>query len=226
MAGFSSRGRRLFRYMLQTRRGHLFIVVASVLLVGGIVKLTYTGKVTPWWNWVEPISGLATLFVAMAVWFGELQQDWENSLPKHLTVSFWHKNAAGSIEKEVMRCENAYLASEGDIRAWGQQLGGQMDTWKVDQGDRFLDLEPNIIQEGPEIVDNEYLLYKVKFILTRLPRGYRQHFKAKYDQDCVVRQGETEVTSDIFFETENTLAVHWQRSEDGSFIKHDAFPGR
>jgi len=104
-----------------------------------------------------------TLAIAALVWLGETMQDWENALPKRLTVSFVHEGT------EIMRCEQAYLAGEGDIRAWGQQLGGQMAGVLL-QFDPLIRQEPGSITSDPK-TGKLIKLYAVTFRLTALPEA-------------------------------------------------------
>lgn len=100
----------------------IFFALTAFALVTGIVLLGLNQTISPnnWWAIVEPIIGVSTLAVAIAVWIGELYRDWEEILPKRLTVRFKYTG------RSVFICENAYLAGEGDIRSWAQQIGGQM----------------------------------------------------------------------------------------------------
>jgi len=74
-----------------------------------------------------------------------------------------------------MRCEHAYLAGTGDIRNWGQQIGGQM------AGNRSLQFEPYIEElEGEEIPDaqgNFFKPYTVTFYLIELPEAQQRFMK-------------------------------------------------
>ena len=115
-----------------------------------------------WWtHLLDPVIGLGTFMVAVLVWYNEKKQDWENKLPKKLTVFFKYKG------KNLMSCKEAYLASEGDIRAWAQQIGSQMS------GGARLDFKPFIQQDQPKNVhakDGWYRLYTVTFFLDDIPK--------------------------------------------------------
>jgi hypothetical protein len=156
--------KNICQFLWQTRSGYLIFTIVVALSVILLVAITFTNGNTPWWNWLEPLTGTTTLAVAIAVWLGELKQDWENALPKRLTVSFFYR------DQEYMRCEKAYLAGEADIRAWGQQLGLQM------AGSKMLSLNPSIEQSPGIIVVDENTnqkikLFVVKFYLNSLPEG-------------------------------------------------------
>ncbi|OPL17079.1 MAG: hypothetical protein AVO38_05610 [delta proteobacterium ML8_D] len=105
--------------------------------------------------------GFGTFLVAIAIWFGELKQGWENSLPKRLTVEFLYKG------RRLMLCEEAYLAGESDIRAWGQQVGAQMSGVRNLKFLPFIEQEPGMIKETR--TGEAYKLYEVRFTLIELP---------------------------------------------------------
>jgi hypothetical protein len=54
----------------------------------------------------------------------------KNSLEKRLSIDFNFKDLNGAI-KTAMKCEGAYLSGQDDIRAWGQQIGKQMNDQKL-----------------------------------------------------------------------------------------------
>ena len=115
-----------------------------------------------WWSkWVDPILGVGTFLAAIGVWINNLSTDWEDDLPKRLSILFMYEGRA------VMMCEEAYLASEGDIRAWGQQIGSQMS------GKSRLDMQPYIKQEQGVVRSDEqgkiYKYYLAIFYLNQLP---------------------------------------------------------
>jgi hypothetical protein len=157
--------RSLLKYAWLTKKWHLLCVF--FIFIALIVSVR-PWKPTPdciWWEWVEPVTGMTTLVVAIFVWINELTQDWENSLPKRLTVNFFYKG------EKKMACERAYLAGEGDIRAWGQQLGGQMS------GNPQLRFEPSIVQtigkrDYDEVTGERIKLYTVDFNLTEFPPAF------------------------------------------------------
>lgn len=100
------------------------------LLVSALALLTMIGSVTGlldfdwlrrlWTGQLDPLVSLATLLIAMLVWFSDARRNWLAGLPCKLTVVFAYQ------KKERIRCERADLASPADIRAMGQQLGRQM----------------------------------------------------------------------------------------------------
>ncbi len=108
----------LFSYAYETRRGQLALILAITILMSFLIAL---GNKEKWWdNLLDPAIGLGTFLFAIFVWYRDLAQNWENSLPKRLSVRFVFD---GQL---VLFCRNAQLASEADIRQWGQQIGSQM----------------------------------------------------------------------------------------------------
>ena len=131
----------------------------------GILFYFYRGfdpTMEQWSKIIDPVLGLLTLLVAGFVWFDEMSREWEDNLPKRLTVTF--KLKEGNTYREVMRCEEAYLAGASDIRQWGQQIGMQMTRGKR------LDFQPFIAQDEP-LIERDYKLYRITFFLTKLPNA-------------------------------------------------------
>lgn len=155
----------------------LEIVVLGVIIQIGMFTLArltgYDNLSTLIWSVAEPTTGLTTLLVVIAVFYRELEQDWENSLPKSLTVNFEYK------EKLVLRCEDAFLAGEADIRQWGQQIGKQMAE------NENLFFLPNIKQILPstdkkderDVSEVRKKRYEVIFTLTKLPTSVDEFYK-------------------------------------------------
>jgi hypothetical protein len=155
------------RYAWGTRKIHIVCALLAIAALTFLVRPWIGEPNSKWWNWMEPITGASTLVVAILVWFNEVNQDWDNSLPKRLSVTFSFEG------KKVMVCERAYLAGEGDIRQWGQQLGRQM------AGDRTLSFEPSIKQTAGKqgydgLSGGRVKLYTVEFQLTELPKGSKE----------------------------------------------------
>ncbi|MDD5037492.1 MAG: hypothetical protein PHE55_22420 [Methylococcaceae bacterium] len=160
-------------YILKHRRAYpnALCGLVALLFLNYLVGGKLIGANTFWWNnFLDPIVGLGTLFTAIAVWFGEMNQDWLSSLPKQLTVEFYYQG------RLFMRCENADLASEADIRALGQQIGGQMAAKDEKSKPELLLLKAPAIQysDGKLNSDNTALCYQAIFELTALPEKLEQ----------------------------------------------------
>lgn len=118
---------RVLLYALLNRWHFVLVVCVFVLSIMVISGLDLARGAAPfvrfndWWaRGFEPLFGALTLLVAIAVWFGELRQDWIASLPKRLDVLFLYEGSP------LMVCEHADLSSEADIRPLGQQIGLQL----------------------------------------------------------------------------------------------------
>jgi hypothetical protein len=91
--------------------------------IGVVAILVYAALNTHfeyWWNKIEMPIVFGTFIFSLTISFKSFFKEWEDSLPKLLSVAFIHNN------KLIMLCKNAGLSHEGDIRAWAQQIGIQM----------------------------------------------------------------------------------------------------
>jgi len=158
--------------MQQSFWNHLMMAQRWPLVVSALLILALAGAVRGWHGidaigdvWADkfdPLISLATLLVAVLVWWGEARQDWIASLPCKLTAVFVHN------QRTLMICELADLASEADIRAMGQQLGRTMN------GGQDLKLAlPAFRKSGgmPEVGENGeiYRHYTIRFQLLEAP---------------------------------------------------------
>ena len=75
-----------------------------------------------WNDELDQIVSLATLMVAIFVWFGEISENWKKTLPKRLTVRFLDDN-----NQLVLLCIRAKLSDIGDMRNLAQQIGRHMN---------------------------------------------------------------------------------------------------
>jgi hypothetical protein len=123
---------------------------------------------TRWNTDLDQIVSLATLMIALFVWYGEIAEDWKNNLPKRLTVRF-----ENDMNELVMLCIKAYLSDVADIRALGQQIARQMCENK--------DIHfraPYVKRNAGEILYDSgigyFLHYEVTFTLTSRPDGLLQ----------------------------------------------------
>lgn len=150
--------RKLVReYAWKRHRGHIVITIMAVLLLGfGAFALnelhppinlqnsttSLSTSPTNWADWlvrIQAFLALPTLLVAIFVWYGEIQEDWENSLPKRMSVFFIHNGLP------VIICRYVWLAGEDDLRAWGQQVAAQA----VDV--QYLSFYPNVNAQTPKL---------------------------------------------------------------------------
>lgn len=147
--------------------GAIVIAIAIIFFFYRPITL-HMGISQKWNSWLEAYISLATLLIAVLIWYNEKRQDCIISMPKRLTVHFLYQ------KKYIMTCHEAYLASEGDIRAWGQQIGGQMAEHN------YLSFYPYITQKKPILSDDKtYMMYEVFFYLKELPIPKTNEIKYK-----------------------------------------------
>ncbi len=113
-------------------------------------------------DWLDPIIGIITLFIALLVWLIQLSREWEDSLSKRLTVQY---DFNGKI---IMICEEALLVGESDIRNWGQQIGAQMSFTPILKFDPYFKIEKAKLKYNTKW-DEWYKFYAVTFYLNELP---------------------------------------------------------
>lgn len=147
-------------------------------------------------TWNDKVE-VATFFVTLFLLYKTMQDEWKETLPLRLNVTFTNN------DKKVMVAESVYLAHEADVRNWTQQTGSQMS------GERFLEFDLILTQKGPEVsfdtVSGEpFKLYTCHMNLTKVPlkieesfnNGYYLHWKYAFDgksKQCFqVKQDETE----------------------------------
>ena len=124
------------------------------LAIGIVILFIATGNIES----LQKVAGsleAVTLIAATFIAFSILRNQRLDSLDKKLTVEFYFDN------KIVLRCENAYLAGESDIRQWGQSI-----AQLINHGTR-LDFEPYIKESSVLITHNnvQYRCYTVQFTL-------------------------------------------------------------
>lgn len=147
-------------YAWQTRRSQISCGGLALAAVCLIIWLPFPSSPkwphTCWWNWAEPIVGITTLATALAVWWGEVGQDWENNLEKRLNVTFQYQG------KDRLVCTGLRLTGENDIRALSQQIGRQMNSNNDLKFDLFIKQESKIITPRNKKKFNDFKLYIVK----------------------------------------------------------------
>ena len=129
-----------------------------------------------WWTpFADPLTGLVTFMIALLVWYNEGRHAREEKLPKRLTVRFLHEG------RLVLFCENASLATKGDIRKWGQQIGKQMNhnqRLKLNITFTIAEQKPRKFADG-----NRYKPYFIEFHLAELPFTPESDSRDKLTQD-------------------------------------------
>lgn len=126
-----------------------------VLLWYIVLKPFIEGETDTFFDFFDPILSFITASLAIVIWYNEMVERWEESLPKKLTVNYVYNNEL------VLRCEEAYLADQSDIRTWGQQIGNQMAGGN-------LNFHPFLKQKPRKLIKTDgqlYWLYEVFFFL-------------------------------------------------------------
>lgn len=173
-----SRGQHLARIWLHALQARplqiagsglgLLVVVGALVLVPGLhPPATPLAESSDWVDWLEKIQtlfGLATLLVAVFVWYGELREDWTEQLPRLLTFAYFHDGLPALV------CWHAYLPGEDDIRALAQQLGGRQMVREELQMRPVVDALPTqLLTDGRRT----YLHHRVRLELTQVPDRFR-----------------------------------------------------
>lgn len=188
--------RKLIReYAWKHHRGHIAITIVAVLLLclGAYAwndlhppiqsqnsNTASSTSPTNWADWlirIQAFLGLPTLFVAIFVWYGNIQKDWENDLPNRMSVFFLHNGLPAII------CRYVWLAGEDDLRAWGQQVAAQA------VGEPRLSFYPNVSAQIPKLAiwidGNICKHYTVCFELMDMDQEKKQNlFLKKYSGKC------------------------------------------
>lgn len=156
--------------------GAFMALVAFGVLFWNELQIPSTSFNTPegiveWLLNAQTILGMGTLFVALFVWIGEIEEDWENDLPKRLSVFFfWEANP-------LIVSRYAWLAGEDEIRTWGQQVGVQAQDAQLGEkpSDLFLHFGPDVQARDPEFLIGPegavWKHYSVCFRLTGLNKS-------------------------------------------------------
>ena len=155
---------KLWRYTYTQARLRMWTIVLLASLL--IVLELLIGWVQNLWDVVGPFITLLTLGIALLVWYQQVREEWEEDyLPKRFTAHFSFQG------REVMRCENAHLTAEGDIRALAQQIGSQMvDPDPQGRPTQLLFVAPEVKVTGPIVNKREkFVHYTVRLNLKKLP---------------------------------------------------------
>ena len=176
------RRRLILNYAWRHHRSRIVIIILCliVVLLGTLfckeLHFPNTFSEAPkslidWLINAQSIFGLGTLIVALSVWWGEIQEDWEDELPRKLSVFFFEK------EHALIVCRYAWLAGADEIRTWGQQIAFQAQPpaktpLKLDFGADVETKKP-ILLSGPR--DEIWKHYSVCFRLTNLNETLKKY---------------------------------------------------
>lgn len=92
----------------------------------------------------DPFVAIGTAVIALLIGLGQSFKNWEENLPKRLTVHFIYDG------KAVLSCYESFLSGASDVRAWSQQIGGQM------AGVPFISFFPYIKADKPRITTSAF----------------------------------------------------------------------
>ena len=193
LPGACRRWRLQFAHAFWRQRWSLiFILVGGAILVALAIflpalRFSTSGMdsapptVSEWLSRLQNVVGFLTLVVAVVVWLGELREDWEEALPKRMSVFFFldrSKDGCTRDEPEhpVIVARNVWLAGEGDLRQWAMQVAAQAVTAyvKVDHPAQLrLDFGPDLFSSPKCILADSrgkpHQHYTIRFNLTHLP---------------------------------------------------------
>ena len=166
-----------FLYFITKNRKSINFIFGTFLIIATILWVNFTTKkellfndIDSWWGgWGDPILGVSTFLIALVIWLTNIAKDWEERLDKKVSVSYL---LVSDNNREVIRCENAFLAHEGDIRNWGQSLGQQTIGKNTQNRLVYFDYSNTIKMDSPEVVKNNsefYKHYTATFFLKNLP---------------------------------------------------------
>lgn len=137
----------LFKFAWQSRKNHVryallaaFVVLILALRFSESLLLQNAppvdaavarNEVRTWvWTLIDRVVTFSTLAVAIAVWLGEVREEWERRLPRRLFAYFLYR------ERPVAVCLGANLAADHDARALAQQLAAQIWAFNRPQQER------------------------------------------------------------------------------------------
>lgn len=128
-------------------------------------------------DFLDAFAGIVTLLVAIGLAMENYLKSWRESLPKTLTVHFTHD------KNYYLSCYYADLASEGDIRNWGQQLGQQMTNSAFFDFHPFFDLEkPKVLKLAPNNIRVLHYEMNIRLKSTKDVRFKKEIFKNREGQ--------------------------------------------
>ena len=124
----------------------ILVIIATSVSDKSLWDQDANRRIDAWWTMFDRVGTFTTLAVAIAVWWGEIRQEWELQLPTRLFVYFLldrrEKSDHPPKEELVAACLGANLSNESDSRALGQQIGAQLlDTKFFGQDAARIDIQ-------------------------------------------------------------------------------------
>ena len=157
--------KKFFSWLIEKK---WWTILSFFLLAGIIILIVRRTDHEAWWNgWVEIPVVLGTFIFSLLVFALTSYKEWDNELPKRLTVHFvLRRQNDPSNDKYLMTCHEALLIDINDIRAWAQQIGTQLTLKPNNRLDFLLEFK---IDPNPERVNYAYNLYTMTYYLTSIP---------------------------------------------------------
>jgi hypothetical protein len=169
-------------YALKHQKLPITIMVSFILLLilgvlfWGELQLPLTPSHTPqsiieWLLNAQTILSIGTLSVALFVWIGKIEENWEKDRPKRLSVFFFW------MGEPLIVCRYVWLAGEDEIRTWGQQVAVQAQHVLESEkpADSFLHFVPDMQTRIPELLvgpnGEVWKHYSICFRLTGLNKS-------------------------------------------------------
>ena len=157
---------------------------------------------------VDPFLAMFTGLVAILILLNDYRREWEDNLPKRLTVH------CKQGKNYILTCHKAFLAGESDIRQWAQQIAKQMNE------EEYLKFYPFFKNERPQLMLNENNLlikhYETTIFLDE-DYDFRITRKRKDDEEKTHTILKTHYL--IWFENENNTAHNEEIKIEGHVLK-------
>ncbi len=159
----------LIRFIMR-RQGWIiatYCVVTVLIVIALVCGADSLDAVANLWSRAGAVLGMAALGVALLVWWGELKEDWEESLPKRLSAVFYLVDPETEQRRPLIICLDATLGGPSDIRAMAQQIGRQI-------AGNDLALIPQF-EVAPPVLDlnTSVRRYRVSMLLHDIPEAMR-----------------------------------------------------
>ena len=162
-------------------------ILITLTIFGGLI---YASVVKPEWHrdigWLDSIAGVGTLLLAFFIWTNNIRREWENNLPKRMTVQYQWQG------RNVMVCYDALLVDESDARTWALQIGQQMSGCQRLKFEPFFNLQQRGIQTE-KVSGKRYKAFVFTYYLTELPvpdgatPESQAAFRTKLENGCIER---------------------------------------
>lgn len=183
------------------------IIVAVGVFFGIIVLAYYKMAAHQMLSWLDPITGSATLVFALFLWLNGLRKEWEEELPKRLTVQYEYEG------RNVMVCYDSLLTNLADARTWALQIGKQMSDCEKLRFAPFYNFQDRGILTNKK--GNQYKSYVLTYYLTQLPIPANGTEKSKKDFVWKLQNGCIEWYPE--YNADNTISI-----SEGFIVKSGA----